>query len=165
MKSIGSHPGAILFRMSIMVILIAILMVVFLFYVDKSQKNIELASIFQTRKIINSSLVVMFATYAARGRLDKLNDLDGANPFEILRGYQLLPATYVGEIEHDLNDRLTPGWYYLRHRRQVVYKPLYIEKKFRFELLLKYDDVDGSGHFHPETDKFKGIYFVEVTSL
>ena len=41
MKTLGSHPGAILFRLSVMVIIIAILMVVFFRHVDDAQVELE----------------------------------------------------------------------------------------------------------------------------
>ena len=41
MKTIGSHPGAILFRLSIMIILIAILMIVFFSYLDDTERELE----------------------------------------------------------------------------------------------------------------------------
>ena len=41
MNTIGSHPGAILFRLGIMVVLIAIMMMVFLSYVDETEKELE----------------------------------------------------------------------------------------------------------------------------
>ena len=161
MKTIGSHPGAILFRMSIMVILIAILVVVFFSYVDKVRENTERASISRTRAIINSALSIVFATYAVQGRLDDLNDLEGANPFVFLREYKLLPATYVGEIDHGLHDQLAPGWYYLKHIRQVGYKPSHLADSFKFELVLRYGDINQSGRFESGIDVFKGLNFME----
>jgi hypothetical protein len=162
MKTIGSHPGAILFRMSIMVILIAILVVVFFSYINKAQEVTERAAISRTKGIIDSSIAVVFATYAAQAKLDKINSLDGANPFEFLREYMLLPSTYMGEIDHGLNDQMAPGWYYLIHRRRVVYKSHYLGSSFEFELVLNYDDVNQSGRFEPEFDVFDGLYFMKI---
>jgi len=162
MKTIGSHPGAILFRLGIMVILIAILAVVFFSYVADVQKNTERAAITRTRGLINSSLAVVFATYAVKSKLDELNELHGANPFAFMSEYQLLPASYGGEIDHGLNDQLKPGWYYLKRRRQVTYKPRYLDEVFRFELKLSYQDKNDSGRFEPEIDSFQGIYFQRV---
>ena len=112
--------------------------------------------------IINSSLAIVFATYAVEGKLDDLNDLEGANPFVFLRKYKLLPATYVGEIDHGLNDQLAPGWYYLKHLRQVGYKSLHLGDRFNFELVLRYDDINESGRFESGIDVFKGLNFIEV---
>ncbi len=162
MKTIGSHPGAILFRLSLMVILIAILIVVFFSYVAKVEENLEHAAILRTRGLIDSSLVAVFATYAAKARLDELNDLDGANPFEYLREYQVLPPTYMGEIDHGLNDDLAPGWYYQTHLREVAYKPRYLDESFRFALVLAYDDVNQSGRFETGSDGFQGLHFSEI---
>ena len=162
MKTIGSHPGAILFRLSLMGILIGILIVVFFSYVAKLEENLEQAAILRTKGLINSSLVAVFATYAAKARLDELNDLNGANPFEYLREYQVLPPTYRGEIDHGLNDELAPGWYYLTQLRQVTYKPRYLDGPFRFALVLAYDDVNQSGRYETGLDAFQGLHFSEI---
>ena len=103
MNTIGSHPRAVLFRLSIMIILIAIMMVIFFSYVDDTERELERTSVLQTKKIIDSALAVVFATYAVRNRLHELNDLDGGNPFVFLKEYQMLPPAYVGEIDHDLS--------------------------------------------------------------
>jgi hypothetical protein len=84
MNTIGSHPGAIVFRLGIMIILIAIMMAVFFSYLDDTERELERVSVLQTKKIIDSSLVVVFATYAVNNRLGELNDLDGGNPFVFL---------------------------------------------------------------------------------
>ncbi len=162
MNTIGSHPRAVLFRLSIMVILIAIMMVIFFSYVDDTERELERTSVQQTKKIIDSALAVVFATYAVRNRLYELNDLDGGNPFVFLKEYQMLPPAYVGEIDHDLSTDEVPGWYYLRHRRLVVYHSKFNELDSYFTIVLNYQDNDKSGSFEPATDKFENLQFVEV---
>ena len=54
MNTIGSHPGAIIFRLSLMLIIVLILIVKFFSYVGKSQRSFESASIRQTKTIIDS---------------------------------------------------------------------------------------------------------------
>ncbi len=162
MNTIGSHPRAVLFRLSIMVILIAIMMVIFFSYVDDTERELERTSVLQTKKIIDSALAVVFATYAVRNRLYELNDLDGGNPFVFLKEYQMLPPAYVGEIDHDLSTDEVPGWYYLRHRRLVAYHSKFNELDSYFTIVLNYQDNDKSGSFEPATDKFENLQFVEV---
>ncbi len=165
MNTIGSHPGAILFRLSIMVILIAILMVIFFDYFEDSQRAIERQSMTQTRKIIDSGLAVMFASYAVNHRLPELERLDGGNPFEFLQEFDLLPPGYRGEIEVDLGAAPDPGWYYLKHRKLVGYKTFYLDSDVYYAVLLDYDDGDGNGHFDPDRDRLKSLRFVEVLEL
>lgn len=162
MNTLGSHPGAILFRLSIMIILIAILIAVFFSYVGDTEKELERSSILQTKKIIDSSLAVVFATYAVRGRLNELNDLDGGNPFEFLREFEIQLPAYRGAIRHDLDDSLEPGWYYLAHRRRVAYKPYYLPENSYYEVVLSYDDVDASGRFDQGVDKFRNLGFGNI---
>lgn len=165
MKTIGSHPGAILFRLGVMVIIILILIIVFLDYFDDTRLEVERASILQTKKIIDSSLAVVFATHAVNGRLDDLNELDGANPFEFLAEYRLVPPGYQGVIEQELSADLEPGWYYLRHRNRVAYKARFLDRDSYFRIVLTYDDLDQSGRFEARSDKFRSLQFVRVAQL
>lgn len=162
MNTLGSHPGAILFRFSIMVILIAIMISIFLSYVARAERGIERASVEQTRKIINSALAVTFSSHAINLRLDDLNQLDGGNPFPILQQYQMLPSSYRGAIQQDLSATLEPGWYYLALRRLVAYKPIYGDSIRYYRVVLDYDDNDHSGKFESRQDRFNRIGFDEV---
>jgi len=162
MNTIGSHPGAILFRMSVMVILITIITVVFFHYIDKVQQNAERAAIMRTKGLIESALVVVFVTYVVEARLDELNDLAGANPFDSLHEFVSLPGTYAGEVDSGLSDQHGPGWYYLKRHHQVVYRARHLGDDFRFELKLNYIDANESGRFESEIDRFQNIHFIRV---
>ena len=173
MNTLGSHPGAIIFRLSVMLVIILILIVIFFSYVDKSQRGFESASISQTKTIVDSTLAVVFANYTVQGRLGEIGELDGANPFELMaqrslpteEGWglkpQLLPAAYRGTLERDPDADAVPGWYYLKHRQLAVYLPTYLERPRYFALVLKYDDLNTSGQFEVESDLFKSLQFVE----
>ncbi len=165
MNTLGSHPGAIVFRLSVMVIIILILIGVFLSYLDENQKQVERASILQTKRIIDSSLVVVFSTYAVKGRLNDLNQVHESNPFDILMEYQMLPPSYQGVIEHEVSPDLAPGWYYLKHRKRVVYKARFIEVDTYFAVLLDYQDTNGSGRFESSIDNFNNLRFVKIAEL
>lgn len=80
-----------------MLIIIAILMAIFFRYTDGMQQGLERQSIMQTRRIIDSALTVVFASYAVKGRLHELSQIDGDNPFVFLEEYSLLPVTYRGK--------------------------------------------------------------------
>ena len=165
MKTIGSHPGAILFRLGLMFILIAILMIVFLSYLDETERVLERTSVLQTKKIIDSSLAVVFATYAVNNRLDELDKLDGGNPFVFLQEFEILPPAYVGATDSDLTADQAPGWYYLSHHRIVVYKSRFIESDSYFKVMLNYDDRNQSGSFESNADKFRNLQFVKKIEL
>ncbi len=162
MSTIGSHPGAIVFRLSIMIILIVTLVSIFFSYLDDTERALERTSILQTRKIINSSLAVVFATYAVNNRLNELNDLDGGNPFVHLAEYGMLPTTYVGETDRDLDEDQAPGWYYLTHRKILIYKSLFSDADYYFKIVLSYQDNNQSGSFESASDKFQGLRFVKI---
>jgi len=165
MNTIGSHPGAILFRLSMMIILIAILMPVFFSYLEDTEKELEHASVLQTKRIIDSSLAVAFASYAVKGRLNDLNQLAGGNPFNVLKTYNLLPLSYQGELDHDPASGLDPGWYYLKHRKTVIYKSRFIGTDRYFKVLLSYRDENQSGRFESAVDKFTSLQFVRIDGL
>jgi len=165
MNTLGSHPGAIVFRLSIMIILIVILVSIFLSYLDDTERAFERTSVLQTRKIIDSSLAVVFATYAVNNRLNELNDLDGGNPFVHLAEYGMLPAAYIGEIDHDPGEDDKAGWYYLIHRRILVYKSLYSDADHHFKIVLSYEDKNQSGSFESTSDRFHGLQFVKIGEL
>lgn len=165
MNTIGSHPGAILFRLSIMIILIAILVIVFFSYLNDTERALERASILQTKKVIDSSLAVVFASYAVKGRLNELNELNGGNPFVFLEQYKILLPGYKGELDTDLSTNFEPGWYYLSHRGLVAYKPYFLDSESYFSVHLDYEDVDQSGRFERGVDRFKNLYFVRAVEI
>ena len=165
MNTLGSHPGAIIFRLSVMIILITIMMAVFFFYLEATEKKLEQTSILQTKKIIDSSLAIVFATYAVKGQLDKLNELEGGNPFVFLQEYGMLPTGYQGELDNDLSADQTPGWYFLTHRGQVAYKSRFIESDSYFAVVLNFEDRNQSGLFEPESDNFRNLQFVKIEVL
>lgn len=165
MKTIGSHPGAINFRLSVMIILILILVVSFFRYFDGTQREIERVSILQTKKIIDSALTVVFASYAVNGRLADIGELEGANPFVYMAEYQLVPPAYQGEIDVAISAQLAPGWYYQKQRRGVVYISRYLETNSYFAIRLKYDDLNRSGRYEADQDKFLGLQFVKTAEI
>ena len=129
MKTLGSHPGAINFRLSAMVILILLFIYVFLHYTDEAEQAIELQSVEQTRRVIDSALFIVFATYATEGRLDQLADLEGGNPFEFLKEYLAHSIPYRGEIESHEMSGAESGWTLrfsvgIRTMQKVVTVPL-----------------------------------------
>ena len=165
MNSIGSRPGAITFRLCMMIVLILILVVVFFSYLDETQKNVERSSIQQTKRIIDSSLAVVFATYAVKGRLNDLNEIDGGNPFVFLSEYQMVPPAYQGEIEGDISSDTPPGWYYLKQRKRVVYRSRFLERDYYFAVAVDYEDNNRSGKFESESDKFNNLRFIKTAEL
>jgi len=154
MKQISVPPGALKFRLVLIVILVIILILVFFNYTSRISVAIEKTSIQQTKNIINSTLMVVFASYAVKGELERLNELNGANPFEYLENYSLLPVTYRGDIGVDKSTDSSPGWYYDGVNGIAIYKPLYDDKDYYFRIELDYRDVDGSGRFEPAVDQF-----------
>ena len=162
MKQISVPPGALKFRLVMTVILVIIFMLVFFNYTHRISVAIERTSIQQTKNIINSTLTVVFASYAVKGELEHLNELNGANPFEYLEIYSLLPATYRGDIGVDQSGDNTSGWYYDEENGLAIYKPLYDDKDYYFRIELDFRDVDGSGRFEPAIDQYRRLNFRQL---
>ena len=165
MKTIGSHPGAIMFRMTIMVILIAIIIVVFFDYIERARAGLEQSAIQQTRRVIDSSLVLIFSSYAVSGQMQRLDEIDGGNPFELMREFDIYVPEYRGELGHDLTTEQRSGWYYLYKRGLVVYKAHFMKSDSYFRIRLGYLDRNGSGTFDYGIDKFENLAFVKVTEI
>lgn len=162
MNTIGSHPGAIRFRLAVMVILVAILMLTFFSYLDGSAVALERQSVLQTKRIIDSALTVVFAEHAVRGELDRLERVDGANPFRFLEALEIPVPSYQGEIESELDEDLAPGWYYQKHRARVAYKSHFGGQDYYFRVNLGYEDNNRSSRFESGVDRFRYLRFDEV---
>lgn len=162
MKQISVPPGALKFRLVMTIILVIILILVFFNYTNRISIAIEKTSIQQTKNIINSTLMVVFAGYAVKGELESLNELNGGDPFEYLETYSQLPATYRGDIGVDKSKNSKPGWYYDGEKGVVIYKPLYDDKDYYFRIELDYRDVDGSGRFEPAIDQYRRLNFRQL---
>ncbi len=162
MKQISVPPGALKFRLVMTIILVIILILVFFNYTSRISVAIEETSIQQTKNIINSTLTVVFASYAVKGELERLNELNGGNPFEYLEYYSLLPPTYRGDVGVDQSGGSTPGWYFDGVNGLAIYKPLYDDKDYYFRIELDYRDVDGSGRFEPEFDEYRRLSFRQL---
>ncbi|MDH5354320.1 MAG: hypothetical protein OEY09_07745 [Gammaproteobacteria bacterium] len=158
MKSIGFPPGSNNFRLAVMVILIALLMVVFFYYLEGAERELERRSIQQTNRIINSSMMVVFSELAVRGELNLLNEYIGANPFESMREFNLVPPTYQGVVQSIslTGDRV--GWFYLEAERLVVYKGIFEESVLYYSLTLSFDDLDGNEKFEQGKDVVRRLF-------
>ncbi|MEE8366264.1 MAG: hypothetical protein V3R76_10785 [Gammaproteobacteria bacterium] len=159
MRYISSYPGAYTFRLIMIVIIMSTLIVLFFNYTDRISIATEKASIQQTKNIINSSLAVVFATYAVKGELERLNELDGGNPFVHMAEYNMVPANYQGVIRARNLDDLAPGWYYDESSEKVIYKTYYDDQVYYFSQVLDYRDVNESGRYEPDIDVYRMLNF------
>ncbi len=160
MSTLGSHPGAIAFRLSVMVVLVMAFLGVFLHMADEAERTIEQQSIRQTQRLVDSALVIAFATYATEGRLGELAALDGADPFVALADFFEHNINYRGKL---LGNAATvePGWYYRESSGDLLYMPLHLEQPAYFRLTLFYDDVDGDGRFNFSADRFRALKLMQ----
>jgi hypothetical protein len=162
MKQISTPPGALKFRLIAIVILVIVFMLAFLNYTNGISASLEKTSIRQTKNIINSTLVVVFANYTVKGELERLNEVNGGNPFEYLERYSQVPVTYRGEIDVDDLEQGRPGWYYDRQNGLALYKTFYDDKIYYFTIVLDYHDLDGSGRFESEIDDFQRLHLRQL---
>jgi hypothetical protein len=162
MKQISTPPGALKFRLIAIVILILIFMLTFLSYTNRISASFERTSVQQTKNIINSTLAVVFATYTVKGEMDRLNEVNGGNPFDYLEVYGQVPTTYQGEIDVDDLKVDRSGWYYDRTKGHALYKALYDDQVYTFTINLEYRDINGSGEFEAGVDEFQFLSFRQL---
>lgn len=158
MKSIGFPPGSNNFRLLLIVVIAGALWVLFFKYTNQISIETEKVSVQQTKNIINSSLAVLFATYAVNNQLDRLNELNGGNPFVYLAEYNLLPGTYRGEFKGGNLSDIEPGWYYYKSQRKILYKPYYDGKVQYYSLVLEFRDINNSGRYESKVDEFERLF-------
>lgn len=158
MRYLGSQPGGLLFRAVVTALLILILVVQFFRYVEDVERETEIASVEQTVRIVNSSLLVYFSKLAINQRLNDIGELEGRNPFPLLEPYGLLPAEYDGEVETISDAELESGWFYVKDVGEVIYRYRYQDKLDRYRLSLKFDDRDENSLFEHEVDRVYALH-------
>jgi len=137
-------------------------MLAFLNYTNGISASLDKTSIQQTKNIINSTLVVVFASYTVEGELDRLNEVSGGNPFEYLEKYGQVPASYQGVIGVDELEISGSGWYYDSMNGQAIYKSFYDDQNYYFTIILGYRDVNDSGRFEPGIDEYRRLYLRQL---
>lgn len=114
--------------------ILLLLALVLMNYLEKAHAVLEEQSVKQQKRVIESALVVVFATHAVEGRLHELHQLDGANPFEFLQQYSIAAGNYFGQSE--LAADLSSGWYYDPKRGEVFFIPLYLDEPQRLRVFV-----------------------------
>ncbi len=158
MRYLGSQPGGLLFRAIVTALLILIVIVQFLRYAEEVQLETEKASVEQTVRIVDSGMVIRFSELVVNSQLQRLSQLDGANPFPLLQPYGLVPETYLGEVESLSQMPDQAGWFFVSDLGAVLYRYRYQEKVDRFQLSLKFEDRNGDGLLQIGKDKVFALH-------
>ena len=149
MKSIGSHPGAGVFRFTVVVVLVLILMLAFFYYTATIKQRVE--EIARDQVIVNmkQALSMMLYDYAIKGQLKDLQLFDQENPFVPLAIYSELPKNYHGTI-HSKSEIKQSGWYFDLNKRVAVYRfsdnGLALQN---YKMIFEFEDIDGDGVYGP----------------
>jgi hypothetical protein len=158
MNRLQGLPGVLLLRSLLVVILVSILVGLFLDRSDRLSRQVWQAARQQDIARLNTALALQMLQAASRGRLSSLAGWDRANPFERLAatGKYAPPADYRGEWKGGNALPGRPGWYFdVRHRSIAWFDgDRWLE---RWQLRLRYQDIDGDGRFDPETDRLQGL--------
>ena len=145
MKTVGSHPGAGIFRFTVVVILVLILMFSFLYYTAAINQRTEEVARDQMIASMKQALSMMLYDYAIKGQLKDLQIFDRENPFVPLAIYRELPANYHGTISNQ-RDILEYGWYFDLVNKLAVYRfsddELPVQK---YKMVFDFEDLDGNG--------------------
>lgn len=101
--------------------------------------------------------------------LDKLAELDGANPMEWL---EPTPENYVGEFPNDdIELDRAYIWYFNNETNTLHYRPgnpeifsdLYSNPELlSFQVRLRYSDNNEDGQFNPDVDSVSGLSLIEL---
>ena len=150
MKTISSHPGAGLFRSTIVLVLILILILTFFLATQKLTRQAEEIAKDQVLVEIKQALSMMLYDYAIKGRLAELSKFEDGNPFSPLQTYRQLPQNYHGTVRSEKEIKVN-GWYFDSTNRTVIYK--YSDNEtpnLNFGLEFRFDDLNGDGRHNPE---------------
>jgi len=156
MRSISEYPGAFKFRLLFYLILWLVLIRFFFYYTEEVTKLAEQKSVRQMQTVINSALTIYSAEQLISGQLDRMHELSGMNPFEVMAEYNLVPAGYQGEVTGgEIEDS---GWYFNVDSREVVYQAHSNNaEQLYFHVVLDYQDINQSKTYDPEYDIYKGL--------
>lgn len=142
MRSIASHPGAAVFRSTLVIILILICMTSFLTYTASLSSRAEQVARQRVITEIRQALAMMLYDYAIKGQLEDLKSFDRKNPFVPLAIYRQLPKNYHGAVSN-VAEIKSPGWYFELNTGLVIYKSaddaLPVQK---FEMVYEVDDLE-----------------------
>jgi len=158
MSRLQGLPGVLLLRSLLVVILVLILIGLFLDRSDRLSRQVWQTARQQDIAQLNAALALQMLQAASQGRLSSLSDWDRANPFERLAatGLYTPPTDYRGEWKGGAALPRQPGWYF-DVRRQVIAWFDGDRWLLRWQLRLRYQDLDGNGRFDPETDRLQGL--------
>ncbi len=161
----GHQPGAKRFLHYLVVIIVFILSVIFLWYTDRLEQDIELVVIEKTLSEINTSLSVStLVDYVAKGKLEELQFFHRGNPFVFLAVNYRLPSNYFGTVKTLEEINRQGGWYFDMTGQQVVYQSANNLGRFYYELVFQYEDNNGSGRFEKTVDELTGFYLKKKPS-
>ena len=145
MKTLSSHPGAAIFRSTIVIILILICIVTFLIFTEKLSQRSEVIAKDQVVVAIKQALAMMLYDYAIKGQLQELDKFDKENPFVPLAIYRGLPENYRGTIS-DSSEIGDFGWYFDINLREAIY--VFSNDRSpsqRYIMNFKFEDQNGDG--------------------
>lgn len=148
MKTLASHPGASVFRSTIVIILILICIVFFFTFTDKLGQQAEEVAKDQVIAEMKQALAMMLYDYAIKGQLADLSQFDRENPFVPLAIYRELPKNYRGTISGS-SEIGEFGWYFDINLRETIYVfSSGNNPSQRFVMKFKFEDQDGNGIYN-----------------
>jgi prepilin-type N-terminal cleavage/methylation domain-containing protein len=130
------------------------------------------AAFVQTKADLQSALLLEAADRITRGEPQKLAELAGTNPMDLML---VPPANYVGSLPWPEDDAELPraSWFFDEHSHRLVYR---VGKHTRFdgldgpsdridlEVAFVYTDRDGNGAFDAARDRFDGLRLQAVNA-
>ena len=153
-----------LLQLVIIIILISLLILVAAWRVLPLRGHAEAAHVTTVIGGLRSAVGLTVAETVVRDGLAALSALDGSNPMALLQEW---PERYRGPVLSDQRATVPPGYWYfepdtgrLGYRvrfTQYLAEPRQDPIHLRWRLTLGFDDLDGSGHFNPDTDRVRSL--------
>jgi prepilin-type N-terminal cleavage/methylation domain-containing protein len=150
---------------AIISVLVAVALRKYLPYVDEAER----VSVIRVEGQLRSSLVMEAAKRVVRGRSATIQELEGANPLNLLAD---LPKNYVGELPPDaVAGAPSRHWYFDTGSKLLVYRlgePYALatvdetHEDPAFAVRVAYADLDGDGQFEASRDEFYGVRLERV---
>lgn len=145
MKTLASHPGAGVFRSTLVIIIILLCIISFFTFTARLGQRVEEIAKEQVIIEVKQALAMMLYDFAIKGRLSELSKFNEDNPFVPLAIYRDLPKNYFGTIGSETEIKHS-GWYFdIAHRTAVYrYSGHRIEDN-RYKMTLEFEDLNEDG--------------------
>lgn len=157
------------FELVVVIILISILATVTLTRIWQWQSEVEKTLVETVKGNLRSALGLETASLALENKLQRLPQLAGSNPFDLL---SQKPKKYLGILsDSDMKTHNLGIWYYSTEQQALIYTIRYIDNfqtklrgqpRIRFKIQFIYSDTNHNQHYEPGIDGIVGLDLITL---